>query len=339
MYRDDTREQIESFQKSAIEIMHTLGIPVTPHNYTVWYRYVRQEEPELVSVIDALRQTNDRFTHDMMDSLFLQFCEDINERELIRLRDELQEMVTELYRTVSDLSGESSGFTSTMIECANELNEVESVQEIRVVVARIVDQARLFGEKSARVEEGLDTVQLELDSLRAALSLLQEEVRRDELTGIANRKAFDEALARQISLSRRRNRVFSVIMVDIDHFKLVNDTYGHLIGDQILKYVAQRIDVRVRHEDIAARFGGEEFIVLLPETGSESALMVAEGIRQAFENTSLRSESGKEMPGTVTVSAGVTEYQFGESASDLVARVDSALYKAKNNGRNQVCLI
>jgi len=337
MYKDDTKEQIEVYQHRAIEDMESFGISVTPHNYTVWYRYVRGDDPELISVIDTISEAREQFTQDVMDSLFLQFCDDIDETELIRLRDELQTMVTELYRTVSDLAGESSGFTAAMIHCAHELTDAESVQEIREVVAQIVDQARAFGEKSAQVEEGLDAVQVELESLRAALSLLQDEIRRDELTGIANRKAFDEALTRQISLSRRRNRVFSLIMIDIDHFKRVNDTYGHLIGDEILKYVAQRIDARVRHEDLAARFGGEEFMVLLPETTGESALMVAEGIRSAFENTSLQSESGDEMPGMVTVSAGVAEYCFGESAHDLVERVDSALYRAKNSGRNQVC--
>ncbi len=338
MYHDETNEEIEVIQKNAIATMKSLGIPVTPHNYTVWFRYYRGDNAEIVSVLDVMQEAHETFTAEVMSSLFKQFCDDVNEEELIRLRDELQEMVTELYRTVTDLSGESSGFTFAMISCANELNEAESVQEIREVVSRIVDQARAFGEKSARVEEGLDTVQMELESLRAVLSLLQDEVRRDELTGISNRKAFDESLARQISLSRRRNRVFSLIMVDIDHFKKVNDTYGHLIGDEILRYVAQRIDARVRHEDVAARFGGEEFIVLLPETIGDAAYQVAEGIRAAFECTCLNHESGDKMPGTVTVSAGVAEYRYGESAHDLVERVDSALYRAKNAGRNQVCI-
>jgi len=128
-------------------------------------------------------------------------------------------------------------------------------------------------------------------------------------------------------------------MIDIDHFKQVNDIFGHLVGDEILRFVAQRIDARVRREDLVARFGGEEFIVLLPETIGAAAFQVAEVIRETFESMCLNHESGNKQPGAVTISAGVTEYVSGESAHDLIQRVDEALYTAKNAGRNQVCLI
>jgi len=154
---------------------------------------------------------------------------------------------------------------------------------------------------------------------------------RDFLTGLYNRKKFNELLNREIDRSLRYNHTFSLAMIDIDHFKEVNDKHGHKVGDKVLVEFADVIKENLRVSDIYARWGGEEFIVLMPETKIEQALKVAERLRKAVENYSFSDIS------KLTISIGVVQKPPLEMKIDeVIIRADNALYKAKNNGRNRV---
>ena len=149
----------------------------------------------------------------------------------------------------------------------------------------------------------------------------------DKLTGLYNRRKFDELLQIEMDRARRYNGHFSLILCDVDHFKEVNDKYGHLIGDQVLVKITESIKKSIRLSDILARWGGEEFAVLLPHTSQEDAEIVAEKIRYGVEETLF------ECVGRVTISCGVSQVIDGESRSTLFQRVDNALYRAKERGR------
>jgi diguanylate cyclase len=151
------------------------------------------------------------------------------------------------------------------------------------------------------------------------------EVRTDPLTGVNNRRGLDDTLTAQFAMMNRYNTSFSVAMLDIDHFKAVNDQEGHLQGDRILQSLARLIDEAVRETDVVARYGGEEFLVVMPQTDLDGACVFAERLRKTIAN---------ELP--LTVSAGVAEALDGDTQDTLLARTDAALYQAKNAGRNCV---
>ncbi len=153
------------------------------------------------------------------------------------------------------------------------------------------------------------------------------EVRTDPLTGDAQPVALDESLSNHISLLSRHNTSFSLAIVDIDHFKRLNDEQGHPYGGEVLTNVAQSMDSSIRETDQVARYGGEEFVVIMPCTLLEGAAIFTDRLRERV---------GKSMP--VTISCGVAEAQLGDTPQSLVARADEALYAAKKGGRNQVCL-
>jgi diguanylate cyclase (GGDEF)-like protein len=155
----------------------------------------------------------------------------------------------------------------------------------------------------------------------------------DGLTQIFNRRYFNEALEREVNRSKRYARVLSLIAFDIDHFKTINDTYGHLVGDSMLRLIASAVKPRLRREDIFARTGGEEFAVLLPEIGMDGALVIAEKIRGIAQNTSLKHEQEQIR---CTVSLGVATLGDDASPEDLYKRADERLYEAKQSGRNRV---
>ncbi|MCK9684608.1 sensor domain-containing diguanylate cyclase [Scleromatobacter humisilvae] len=184
----------------------------------------------------------------------------------------------------------------------------------------------------------LDGIGLQLSNaslasqLSAALQLVQHEAGTDSLTGQPNRRALDELLKQQVSVSRSTGRTFSVLLLDIDHFKLVNDTHGHGAGDDTLCAFAQRVREHLRQGDTCARYGGEEFVVVLPGTTLVAALEVAERLRQGVAEASLMSVPLVR----TTVSIGAAQYLPGETVEQLLARADTAVYAAKRGGRNQV---
>lgn len=157
----------------------------------------------------------------------------------------------------------------------------------------------------------------------------------DDLTGLYNSRHFYHQLAAEIKRYTRYKRPLALLMLDIDHFKHFNDTYGHLEGDQILSKIGGLITTGLRTMDTAYRFGGEEFTVILPETDANAAAAVAQRIRDEVEKTKLSINS----EGNITLSIGVTEYADGEAISDFVKRADQAMYRSKEKGRNCISLL
>jgi diguanylate cyclase (GGDEF)-like protein len=155
----------------------------------------------------------------------------------------------------------------------------------------------------------------------------------DPLTGLLNRRYFNELSEKEAARSRRHDLVFAVLMLDIDHFKRINDTFGHPVGDVAIKALAQVCNKALRPHDILARYGGEEFILTLPHTDEEGARVVAERIRQTVEEIELATPTG---PVRFTVSIGISIYKKDLPFEQLVGRADEALYKAKEAGRNRV---
>jgi len=159
----------------------------------------------------------------------------------------------------------------------------------------------------------------------------------DSLTGLYNRRAILSKLYELINLANRYKEDFSLSMLDIDHFKRVNDSYGHLTGDEVLEKIATSIRRNVRDTDIVGRYGGEEFIIILPKTNLSSSWCVAERLRTIIEKAEMKDSAGNLF--AITVSQGLAGWERGEDATSLISRADEALYKAKEKGRNRVQIL
>ncbi|HRE44585.1 MAG TPA: GGDEF domain-containing protein, partial [Terricaulis sp.] len=186
------------------------------------------------------------------------------------------------------------------------------------------------------LSEQLQRSTREVESLRKSLETVRVESLTDSLTGLANRRMFDETLRLRMSEARAQNLELSLILVDIDHFKRFNDTWGHHTGDQILRFLASALQAHERPDYLVARHGGEEFAVILPRTSMKLAAQTAETLRAAIQTKRLRRRSTNEDLGQVTVSIGVARMQSGDTPQGLAERADACLYASKRNGRNQV---
>ncbi len=193
---------------------------------------------------------------------------------------------------------------------------------------------RTAGQNTASLQKALKKMKDEISSMQERTRILEEQAMQDPLTGIHNRRAFDARLQEEFHRFQRYGQVFSLVVIDLDHFKRVNDLYGHTTGDQCLKEVSQRMAAVLRKSDFLARYGGEEFAVILPGVSKEGAKAVAEKLRMCVGKTRFLYQ-GQRIP--LTISAGVTEMSpEEESPQRLFERADAALYAAKNQGRNCV---
>ncbi|MBN1959207.1 MAG: diguanylate cyclase [Desulfuromonadales bacterium] len=188
-------------------------------------------------------------------------------------------------------------------------------------------------ELHARIRVGKRVISLQLDLLKIQQSLSYDAM-HDALTGALNRRAILDALEREILRANRRGSFFSLGLVDIDHFKQVNDRYGHLSGDDILKGLVTTMASNLRGYDLVGRYGGEEFLVIAPESKGSRGEGLYEGLRRAVEHQVFFSRCGRSLQ--VTVSIGVTSMSGESSVDDLLAQADAALYEAKESGRNRI---
>lgn len=199
-----------------------------------------------------------------------------------------------------------------------------------VLVATILPVVSMLGAQLGNIRQRLRRQRNELE---LALERIRELATRDDLTGLYNRRYMQERLTQQIRQMERSGGRFSLCLADLDHFKRINDTHGHGIGDQVLRQFADIAQICLRESDTLARWGGEEFLILLPDTGAGQAALSMERLRVAVADLCTL----REIPGlTVTFSAGVTECRSGETAEQAVERADRALYRAKAEGRNRI---
>lgn len=206
------------------------------------------------------------------------------------------------------------------------LLELDEVEGAAIILNNITERVMAEG----ALNEANKRLQRLNEELKRNNLRLQETSVTDSLTNLYNHRHIIERLHEHVSVSARYQRDLSVMMFDIDFFKKVNDSYGHPFGDEVLEQVSSTLREAIRAVDIAGRYGGEEFLVVMPETGLDMAIGIAERVRLAVESLTWKH------PITVTISAGVAMWKAGETASGLIARADALLYEAKQGGRNQV---
>ena len=187
-------------------------------------------------------------------------------------------------------------------------------------------------EQHVKMTKQLAELGRETDKLRKQLAQAQDQALRDALTGLPNRLAYNERWALEHARWTRAGGTLSLVVLDIDKFKSINDTWGHQAGDRVLKYLARELSSQIRAQDFFGRYGGEEFVLVLPDTNRAGALRVAENLRRHIEACSFKF---KDQPVAVTISCGVAELKQQESAAQAFERADTCLYAAKKNGRNR----
>ena len=230
----------------------------------------------------------------------------------------------DLYGLAKAVSAVEEGGANATIQPLHSSREVQTLSRaLERMTRRLLDHSHeMEAQVRARTEQ-----------LEAANAELHRQARSDPLTGVLNRRGLDTQFDFALALAQRSGRPLSLISIDVDHFKRVNDTYGHAQGDEVLKGLARTLQESLRSSDLVARLGGEEFVALLPDTDLTGAMNVAEELRLTI------ADQQHEVVGRISVSLGVSMLHPGEkTATALLERADAALYDAKRQGRNRVCV-
>lgn len=331
-----TPETTAEFVRLALPLMTRHGIPVTPRNYAVWYEYVAGSNAALKEEIDRRLAGGEAFSEAANDELFQQFVSECDVAAFQRIRAEMRQLLREVGTSLLSAGHDADRFGSQLNGALAEVERSSSVDEIRVLLKTVVDEARAMRESTHAMKSHFDAKTREIQTLQQELDRARKRALTDTLTGLANREALYDAIDGAMRDASEHGSGLCLLLVDIDHFKRVNDTHGHLVGDRVIRFVATTLKRLVKGKDTAARFGGEEFAVVLPDTPASGAMALAENIRRAVADARLVRSDTREPLSQITVSVGVGSYRHGEEVNALFDRTDQALYAAKSGGRNRV---
>lgn len=328
-------EQAAELLRLALPLMSRHKVPVTPQNYAVWYSYVASEKPELTAEIDRLVKEGSPFSDSVNSRLYRQFVADRGLGNIEEVRDDLHRVLTEVGTSLSEAGNDAQAYEGTLGGFVSEVAGTHDLRDLTGLLQHVVEATRSMQTVTRDRQINFESKSREIEELQEQLRHERKRAVTDPLTGLYNRFALiDQMHAAMNGMDAAEPP--SLIMFDIDHFKVINDAHGHLIGDRVIRFVAQTLQNNIKGKDTAARYGGEEFTVLLPATPARGAESVAETIRKSVAAAQLVRADSKKPLGQITISAGIATYRAGEEISDFIDRADQALYRSKREGRNRV---
>ena len=334
-YKESIEEAAE-FTRLAIPLLAKHQLPVDPTNFAVSYEYVSGKNKNLVSAIDGLEKKGSTLTPEVSEELYRFYLEENDAPELGKMRESLRRILSEILGQIVTASDDTEQFRNILHKYSGSLVDSASPSAIRDIVNSVMDETKGMEKSNKLLEDKLKSNAHEMEKLRIELYKAKEEALIDSLTQLSNRKAFSQKFEQSIKMIEESNGELSVLLIDIDFFKKVNDTHGHLVGDEILRLVATAMKESVKGKDMVSRFGGDEFSILLPETSIQGAVIVASNLIKLLGSKKLKRKSTGESIDKVTLSIGATSYKAGEPLDEFIKRADDALYFSKQNGRNRV---
>ncbi|WP_158765985.1 GGDEF domain-containing protein [Terricaulis silvestris] len=327
----------ETVGQETLDLMRLHGVPPTSANYEVWLAYRLGRNAALREAIDARIGAGGSFTAEFNAQTYEHFFTGLGASAQIVLAGE--QIARDLGQVVSFLKeteAKSDDYGRTLESAATDLNRGLNTDQVRQVVSSLAAATLDMANHNQTLNEQLHRSTREIDTLRTSLESVRVESLTDSLTGLSNRRMFDETLRMRLEEARAQHTELCLVLCDIDHFKRFNDTWGHHTGDQILRFLASAMQAHARPDVLVARYGGEEFAMIMPRANARAAAQTAEALRSAIQAKRLRRRSTNEDLGQVTVSMGIARLQPGDTPQGLIERADACLYASKRNGRNQV---
>ena len=314
----------------ANRLMAQHGVPPTPDNFSVWFYYVSGGSLTLKKTIDILIANKRKFDSLTNRDLFVTYVQ-----PHASTSGDFPEQLSGVIDSAKEFLATAITDNRNQMETLGEVSsECKPTADPRPIIERLVKELSQATTRSSALEANFLQTTKDLDQIKDSLKQAEEHSNTDALTGLANRRSLDAFLRTAQITAMEAGTPLSILMIDIDHFKRFNDSYGHQVGDQVLRLVAKVLAESVRECDLAARYGGEELMAILPGATLEVCEEVAERIRHRVGEARLTRRTTGEEISSVTISVGVAQFRMGETADGMIERGDKALYQAKRQGRN-----
>ncbi len=310
--------------------------PPRPSVYEVWYNYAAGGDKDLRARVDAASRGG-AVDLDTIEQIYEEhFLQKRLAQGMARISDDLDSGLQEALALIRDGLGSSRTYLASLEKAREQIAGASRNHDAKRVVMQLLQISREHAEQTESVGDELARARAQVEEMKRELRRLRDSAYLDHLTQIANRRHMDEVLEREITEARRHHWPLCFALGDLDRFKQLNDTYGHQVGDAMLKHFAALLRNNIKGQDTAARFGGEEFAVIFPRTALYGAAHITDRIREMLHQTEFVLSRDQSKIGPVTVSFGVTQLRPDDDMASLVRRADIMLYAAKSKGRNRV---
>jgi diguanylate cyclase len=334
-----TFKEYTEIAKSVLQELGKRGVTLTPDNFKVWFEYRVGSDEELVNEIDELVASGKPFTEAINRHLYDKYFGTRKEERIVsEIQQATQKILHEVFEEILSQGNSTARYSGKLKEYSEKLKSAKELSEVKTIVEKIIEDTSEIEASSHAIQKRLKKATTDAENLRNRIEMSQREVLeiKDPLTNLYNRKALDKKLKDLHNEFKNGNNVFSVIMLDIDLFKRINDKYGNAIGDEIIKIIASKLKECVKGRDFTARYGDDEFVILLPMTILENATILAENIRNAVFKKVFKLKKTGERIGVLSVSIGVSQIHSTDTTNSVIERAEEALNLAQNAGRNIV---
>jgi len=334
---DSSFDEAARLAVKAMDHAHRHRSPPQPRAYEVWYTYVAGDDPVLRARVDSELIKTDVVDLDTIEQIYEEhFLHKRLSNGMTKIGDELDTGLRDTISVVRDSLSSNQHYLALLKQAQKKISQVSRNHDAKRVVLDLLDLGQAHAAQTEAVTTELTKARTQVVELQRELHRLRDSAYIDHLTQIPNRRHMDEVLEREINLANANGQPLSFALGDLDHFKGVNDTYGHAVGDAVLKHFAGLIKNNIKGQDTSARYGGEEFAIILPKTSVFGAGHVTDNIRKLLHGTDFILSADRNSIGRISVSFGVTQFRPGDSMADLIRRADRLLYRAKALGRNRV---
>ncbi len=322
---------------SAVAKMQAAGVWPTPLNFELWLHVAADAEGPVSCAIDALTRAGEAITEAKSEELAARFLPQGQLDEQVRdVGQHLDVQLTKVAQAITSAQTANADYGRTLAGASRDITPEAPAADVKHMIETLATATRRVQRDNDTLEKRLTTSTDEVRRLREHLENARREAMTDALSNLPNRKAFDQGLARACEQAEATGAPLTLAVLDIDHFKRFNDTWGHQTGDQVIRFVASIIRKAGDSPRLSARYGGEEFALVLPGERADAAMSILDTIRVEISSRALKRRSTDEDLGAVTVSAGIAERRLGESLAAFVERADAALYESKRTGRNRI---
>ena len=332
----EPKERAVVLLRQALVLMGQHDASPNPLTFAVFYEHLAGINGRLSAALEALLPQQPRLDDGHMRDLYGSHIAAPGSDEAERIRGDIQRVMDDISQSAAR-TGQAAGRFDEGLDGLTGALEADDPQALALQVQHTRQQTQAMQTSVQALQEQVLSSRAEIERLRADLLRTREQAVRCALSGVLNRRGFEEGLERMLAQAPPPGAEHCLVMIDIDHFKRVNDTHGHLVGDKVIAGLGGVLRTLPVEPGMAlARYGGEEFAILLPASSRLKAVQVAEQVRARVSQMKLRSKQTQEVRLQVTVSAGVAAWRPGEDARALVSSADAALYRAKAAGRDRV---
>jgi diguanylate cyclase len=332
----ETKERSSELLRLALAHMGRHEAAFNPSTFALWYEYAAGTNAKLTQAVDRLVAEAARIDDEAVAHLHGAHIAPADEAALARVGGEMQRLMTSVVNSAMQ-TGDHAGTFGAQLSGLTEALASSDVTQLAPRLSEVLAGTTQMKSSVEALQQKVTVSQEEIERLRVDLERARGEALLDPLTGLLNRKGFDQKLQALLEQPVAAGKAHGLVMLDIDKFKNVNDTHGHLMGDRVIQGVGEILRAAVtRSGHAVARYGGEEFAILMPLASLDECVEVAELVRARTKAMKIRNRKTQEVLLTVTISGGVSGMQAGDDAAALISRADAALYASKNGGRDRV---